>query len=116
MGPGHLRDEAGLLLNRLEFGARSGEHQHRLVVRESAVQDGLEDVVDHAPMVLNDWPDVDPEGGPARPNILFLFFPEMVGQRALQTGGRRHQHQSVDMEPAVAENHRSGCFVPLVDR
>jgi hypothetical protein len=67
-------------------------------------------------MVLNDWPDVDPECRPTRPNILFLFFPEVVSQGALQAGGRRYQHQSVDVEPAIAEDHRSGCLVPLVDR
>jgi hypothetical protein len=32
------------------------------------IQDGLEDVVDDAPMVLNDWPDVD--GSHLTPDLL----------------------------------------------
>jgi hypothetical protein len=48
------------MLTRFEFGARSGKHQHDLIVREATVQDGLEDVVDHAAMITNDGPDIDP--------------------------------------------------------
>lgn len=99
-----------------EFAARSGKHEHGIVIREVAIQDGLKDVVDHTLMIANDGPDIDPLDGAAQSNILFLFFPEVIGQGALQAGSRRDQHQSVDVEPAVTEDYRSGCLVPLVDR
>jgi hypothetical protein len=65
-----------------EFIPRSGEHQHGLVIRESAVQDCLQYVVDHALVILNDWPDVD--GSHFTPDLL-LQKPQGLSSSALVT-------------------------------
>jgi hypothetical protein len=91
-----------------EFISRTGKDKDGLVVREATVQDGLKDVVDHSAMITNDRPNIDPLDGASRSGIQFALLSKVVGEGALQTGGRRYQHQNVDVEPSVTEDHRSG--------
>jgi hypothetical protein len=71
-------------LTHFELAPRSGKYQHGIVIREAAVQDGLEDVVDHRFMVPNYRSDVDPLDRPARPDIQVSLVPEVIGQGYLQ--------------------------------
>jgi hypothetical protein len=84
-------------------------------MRKPTANDRLQDVVDDAVGVMRHGLDMDSLDGLRSSRIKIEIVPEMIGERFLQAGHRRHQEQTMEMKAAVPEGIGGSRPVTLMD-
>jgi hypothetical protein len=89
-----------------QFFPRSREHEDRVIVVKSAVQHGLQHVVDDPFVVMRDRLHIDSLNSARSTRIQIRLFSEMVDKGFLQARRRRQKNDGVEMQAVIAGKQR----------